>query len=44
MPVLFPHFPNRWTADTDVTGKVIATEASGTNLPMSAVMTGAAGK
>lgn len=43
-PVLFLHFPNSGTADFDVTGKVIATEAFGTNLPMSAVMTEAAGK
>lgn len=44
MPVLFLHFPNSWTADVDVTGKVIATEAFGTNLPSSTVMTEAAGK
>lgn len=44
MPALFLHFPNSWTADIDVTGIVIATEAFRTNLSMSAVMTEAAGK
>lgn len=36
-PVLL--FPNSLMADIDVTGKVIATEALQTNLPMSAAMT-----
>lgn len=34
MPALVPLFPNSLTADIDVTGKVIATEALQTTLPM----------
>lgn len=39
MHALVLRFPNNLTADIDVTGKVIATEALETKPPMSAVMT-----